>query len=121
MSDVDDHLAALDHPLRDAVARLRTAVLGADPGITEHVKWRSPSFCHGGVDRVTFRLRPQHLDLVLHRGATTRADAASFVFDDPSGLLRWPGPDRAVLTLEGGEIDARTPEVVDLVRRWVRA
>ncbi|WP_205346998.1 DUF1801 domain-containing protein [Pseudonocardia broussonetiae] len=121
MSDVDDYLDALDHPLREAVARLRGAVLGADPGITEHIKWRSPSFCHGGVDRVTFRLRPRHLDLVLHRGAKVRADAASFVFDDPTGLLRWPGPDRAVLTLEGAEIDARTPVVVDLVRRWVRA
>jgi hypothetical protein len=55
--DVAQFMAELDHPLKDGVEMLRSAILGADPGITEHVKWKAPSFRYAGVDRVTFHLR----------------------------------------------------------------
>ena len=38
------------------------------------------------------------LQLVLHRGAAVRDDAADFRFEDPSGLLEWAAPDRAVIS-----------------------
>jgi hypothetical protein len=48
---------------------------------------------------VTFRLQPgNRLQLVLHRGAAVRDDAADFRFEDPSGLLEWAAPDRAVIS-----------------------
>ena len=42
---------------------------------------------------MTFRLRPgDRLQLVLHRGAKVRDDAADFRFEDDSGLLEWAAP-----------------------------
>ena len=46
-AEVDRYLAELEHPLKPAIARLRAAIVGSDPAITEHVKWNAPSFCHG--------------------------------------------------------------------------
>jgi hypothetical protein len=119
---VDAFLAALEHPRRDEVQRLRDAILGSDGEITESVKWNAPNFRFGGEDRVTFRLRPgDRVQLVFHRGAKVRGDSAAFRFDDPSGLLEWAAPDRGVLTLvDAGDTAAKQSTVVELVRRWVR-
>jgi hypothetical protein len=121
--DVDGFMAALDHPLKAGIERLRAAILAADDGISEHVKWNAPSFCYAGVDRVTFRLQPgNRLQLILHRGAKVRDDAADFRFEDPSGLLEWVAADRAVITFRDlDDVDARLSAVVDVVRRWVAA
>jgi hypothetical protein len=63
----------LRHPLKAGVVQLRAAILASNAAITEHVKWNAPSFCYGGTDRVTSRLRPgDRLQLIFHRGATTR-------------------------------------------------
>ena len=122
-SDVDRFLAELEHPLKAGVEQLRAAILASDEAITEHVKWNAPSFCYDGVDRVTFRLRPgDRLQLVLHRGAKVRDDAADFRFDDDSGLLDWVAPDRAVVTFRDlDDVASRRSAVADLVRRWVAA
>ena len=119
--DVDGYLAALDHPLKAGIEQLRAAILASDPGITESVKWNAPNFRYDGVDRVTFRLQPgNRLQLVLHRGAAVRADAAEFRFDDPTGLLEWAAPDRAVLTFTDlDDVAAKKAAVVELVNRWV--
>ena len=121
--DVDRFMAALEHPLKDGVQQLRTAILASDDGLSEHVKWNAPSFRYGGEDRVTFRLRPRdQLQLVFHRGAAVRGDAAEFSFADPTGLLVWPAPDRGVLTLaDQGDVDRDEESVVALVGLWVRA
>ena len=51
-----------------------------------------------------------------------RADAGSFRFDDPSGLLQWAGPDRAIVTFTDlAEIEARSADVGTVVSRWVLA
>src|SRR5215211_6433031 len=98
---VDEFLDELDHPRTDDVRRLRAAIMAGAPELTEHVKWRAPSFCIRGEDRVTFRLFPtDHLQLVFHRGAKPQ-DTEGFEFGDDAGLLRWVAPDRAVLTLGG--------------------
>jgi len=75
------------------------------------------------VDRVTFCLQPgNRLQLVLHRGAKVRDDAAAFRFDDDSGLLDWVAPDRAVVTFRDlDDVATRRSSVADLIRRWVAA
>ena len=82
-----------------------------------------PELRHDGVDRVTFRLQPgNRLQLVLHRGAKVRDDAAAFRFDDDSGLLDWVAPDRAVVTFRDlDDVATRRSSVADLIRRWVAA
>lgn len=103
------------------ITTLRQAILAADERIIENEKWNSPNFVFDGVDRVTLRLHPKGgVQVIFHRGSRTRLDAAGFHFDDPTGLLTWPAPDRGVLkvnTLE--EAQALAGEITQLVRRWI--
>lgn len=108
------------------ITALRQAILAADPAIVENEKWNSPNFVYDGVDRVTLRVHPKGgVQVILHHGAkrlseADRADAANFHFDDPTGLLTWPAPDRGVLkvnTVE--EAQALAPQITELVRRWI--
>jgi hypothetical protein len=120
---VDAMIAGLQHPMKDGVQQLRAAIIGSNAGITEHVKWKAPSFCFAGEDRVTFRMHPKGLlQLVFHRGAKVRADSAEFVFEDGTGLLEWATTDRAVVTLKDqADVDAHQSELVALINRWVLA
>jgi hypothetical protein len=122
-ADVEEYLTVLEHPLKEGVLRLRAAILASRLPITEHIKWNAPSFCYDGEDRVTFRLQPRgRLQLIFHRGAKVRADSTAFVFDDPSGLMTWPAPDRAVIDFPDlTAVAAREAEVSALVDRWVLA
>ncbi|HWS36340.1 MAG TPA: DUF1801 domain-containing protein [Actinoplanes sp.] len=121
--DVEHYLTGLQHPLKEGVLLLRATILASDPDITEHIKWNAPSFRYDGEDRVTFRLQPHgRLQLIFHRGAKARADSAAFTFDDPSGLMTWPAPDRAVVDFPDlDSVTDRREQVGALVARWVRA
>jgi hypothetical protein len=121
--EVDALLASAGHPRTAEIERVRSALLAADPGISETVKWRAPNFRYDGVDRVTFRLQPRDVvQLVLHRGAKVRTDSGSYAFDDPSGLVEWVTPDRGVVRLDGlADTADKLPAIVELVRRWVRS
>jgi hypothetical protein len=118
--EVDRFMKELDHPLKEEIERLREAILGSNERITEHVKWKAPSFRYAGEDRVTFRLYPaERAQLVFHRGAKVRGDAAEFAFEDHTGLLRWVANDRAVVALRDAE--ARQGDLVEVVNRWVES
>jgi hypothetical protein len=116
--EVDRFMEGLDHPMKEDIEQLRAAILDSDDRITEHIKWKAPSFCYAGEDRVTFRLYPaEHAQLVFHRGAKLKGDAAAFAFEDDTGLLRWVADDRAVVALRDAE--ARQRELVEIVNQWV--
>lgn len=119
---VDALLAALDHPLKPAIEEARRALVGNDPLISEQVKWNSLSLCHRGDDRVTFNVRPGGpLLFVFHRGARVK-DGSDFRFDDPSGLMTWPAPDRALVKVASlAQWDADKRAILDLVPRWMAA
>jgi len=122
-AEVDNLLRDLVHPLKPGVERLRSAILEADPGVTEHVKWNAPSFMYAGEDRVTFKLRPSdRIQLIFHRGAKVRKDSDRFTFHDPTGLMKWVSADRGVVTFNHLDaVDANRDQVVRLVAEWVRA
>ena len=111
----------LGAPLKEGVQRLRTAILASNDTITEHIKWNAPSFRHAGQDRVTFRLQPgDKLQLLFHRGAKVRTDTAAFAFNDPTGLMTWLAPDRAVIDFPDLQaVTMHQAKVVSLVNRWV--
>jgi hypothetical protein len=119
---VDQFMARLDHPQKAEIEAVRAIVLGADPAITEHIKWNAPSFCSGGDDRVTLRLHPPgKLQVVLHRGAKVK-DATGFHFEDATGLVKWAAPDRGIIALgDLADIQAKQAVLAELVRRWVAA
>jgi hypothetical protein len=122
---VDEYLAALRHPRRRQISRLRRLIIDSVPGIHESVKWNAPNFSVDGVDRVTFRLQPgDRFQLVLHRGVAIRTDQAEFSFADPTGLVEWATRDRGVLTVgdemsAGDDLTPHEAQIIDLVRRWV--
>ena len=120
-ADLDDWLAALDHPRKPEVTQLVALALAARPGITGHIKWNAPSFCYAGDDRVTLGLRPTGaLQIVFHRGAKVK-DTSGFRFDDPSGLLSMRGPDRGLVTLAEGEVRAKAHTLGRLISAWMAA
>lgn len=121
--EVESYLAALDHPLAPQVRELRGAILALDDRISEHIKWKAPSFVVGGDDRITFALRPgKGLEVILHRGVAVRDDSADFHFHDDSGIVRWATPDRGIVALpDGAAIDAHRDALLTLVQRWIDA
>jgi hypothetical protein len=117
-SDVAAFVAALEHPLRDGVVRLRQALLAVGDATTEQIKWNAPSFCDDGDDRCTMRLTPTTVQLILHRGAKVKS-TAGFAFVDDTGLVTWAAPDRGVITFKSiAEVEQHEAAVAALVGRW---
>lgn len=82
-SEVDVFMKQLDHPFKADIDRLRVAMRGVDPKITEEIKWNAPSF---KIDEhfATFKLHPpKHIQIVLHTGAKPKAPQKSFSLEDP--------------------------------------
>lgn len=121
-TEVRAFLQGLKHRRKDEVLAVREVVLSAHPEITEHIKWKAPSFCIDGDDRITFRLQPKDLvQLVFHRGARRRDDT-TFSFEERSGLLEWVAEDRAVVTFgDLEEVKAKSAALKDVARRWMTA
>lgn len=119
---VEQFLRELEHPRKAEIEDVRALILGAHPGVTEHVKWNAPSFCFEGEDRVTMKLQPRDcLQLVFHRGAKVKA-SDGFTFEDPSGLLEWVAADRALVTLQDrAALEAQAPALAAVVSRWLQA
>lgn len=121
-AEVDRFMQTLDHTRKEEIERVRRIILDADERITEQIKWKAPSFCFQGDDRVTLRLQPQNrLQLIFHRGAKVK-DSTNFVFDDSTGLLQWITPDRASITFRSlQEIAEREAALKKVVAQWMEA
>ena len=118
------HIDGLDHPLKPVMHEIRKLILGADSGITEHIKWNSPSFCHGGDDRITFNIRPnRELLLVFHRGAKVKdRRGEGRLFDDKTGQLKWITDDRATVAIAGhDDLNSKKADLEKVVRQWIAA
>ncbi len=121
--NVDVYLATLEHSRKPEIEQIRAAILASDPDLSETIKWNAPNFVFAGEDRVTFRLQPgDRVDLIVHRGARTRADVDTFDFVDTSGLIVWATRDRGVIAIpEGSDMDTLLPQLLPVIRAWVRA
>jgi hypothetical protein len=122
LSAVEAWLDAADPAMRAMIAPLRALALAAAPGVTEHIKWNGPSFCHGGDDRITLGKDPKGgVRAIVHRGAKVK-DASGFHFADPDALAQWPAVDRAVLSFKTeAEIAAKSAAIGAFFTRWLEA
>lgn len=120
---VADFIANLDHPLKDAMTKMREIILSVDAAITEQIKWKSPSFCYNGDDRVTFNIRSDKVMLIFHRGAKVKeSHGIGRLIDDPSGMLKWITDDRAVVEFAAfDKVSENEVALRDVVRRWINA
>jgi hypothetical protein len=120
--DVERFLASLDHPRKREILAVRQVVLGADPSITEGIKWNAPSF-RTSEYFATFHLRAKDgVQLILHLGAKKRdASVPRTAIPDPGSLLEWLGKDRASASFDGLEaIDAHRLALADIIRHWIK-
>jgi hypothetical protein len=119
---VSELLLALDHPLASDIEKVRQLILGADPSITEAVKWNAPSFKTTDFF-ATFNLRSRdRVQLVFHTGAKVKATAKTGIkLEDPAGLLDWRAKDRCLVTLGAGkELTSHRAAFLAIVREWIR-
>lgn len=117
---VDKLVADMNHPLERDIQELRQVVRSASDGIGEEVKWNSPSF-YTGEHFATLRLNGKvPIQPILHlgvRGGKIPVDT----IQDPSGLLRWLGPDRACINFtESGDVHKRAGAVQAILRQWIQ-
>jgi hypothetical protein len=68
--EVDAWFKDLDHPLKDAMLRVRGAILATDKRVTEAIKWKSPTFMfEGNIASINPRSKKQ-VQLMFHQGAS---------------------------------------------------
>ena len=68
--EVDAWFDAFDHPLKDAMRRVRETILDADDRMDECIKWETPTFTLEG-NLMSFNPRAKaHVSLLFHTGAT---------------------------------------------------
>ena len=120
---VADFFETLDHPLKAAMEKIREIILSSDDAITEQIKWKGPSFCYNGDDRVTFNVRGDSVLLIFHRGARVKdSTGQGRLIDDPTGLLAWITDDRATVKFTSeGEADLKQDDLTKVVRLWIAA
>lgn len=119
--EVETFLAKLKHPLKTEIAVARQIILSADPAIGEGIKWSAPSF-RTTEYFATVNLRAvDRLQLIFHLGAKVRPDLKAFAIDDPAGLVKMLGKDRALVTLGAGkEFAANREPFLAIVREWIK-
>jgi hypothetical protein len=66
--EVDKWFSERKHPLEDAMQRVRTIILEADPRIEESIKWKTPTFSFKG-NICSFNPAKNFVSLLFHRGA----------------------------------------------------
>ncbi len=117
---VEAFISALDHPLKDAIVALRQLLLGADPAISEEVKWNAPSFRTSDHFATMHLRRQDSFQLILHLGAKSGRTVTKDAIADPDKLLKWLGPDRASVAFAGAADLARKRDaLIAIVRQWI--
>lgn len=110
---VEQYMAALDHPMKAEIETLRGIIRGASPHISERIKWNAPSYFYG-EDIVTFGPPARRLDevlLVFHHPS---------VVDITSGLLEGNFKDRRLATFKSmAEVEANREELVRILGQIV--
>lgn len=103
---IDERLASLPDWRGETLARIRTLIKQADPGVTEEIKWRKPSnpagvpvWSHSGI-LCTGETYKDKVKLTFAKGAA---------LDDPAGLFNASltgNARRAIDIHEGDKINA---------------
>jgi hypothetical protein len=117
---VDLLMSTLEHPCKDEIQAIRGIISGADPSIAEGVKWNAPSFRTGEYFATTHLRAKVGVGVILHLGAKVR-QSPSFLIEDPDGLLKWLGKDRAIVSFAGmREIRANKVAFERIIRQWIK-
>jgi Domain of unknown function (DU1801) len=120
---VDEFLNAQRPQRRADVESLRALVHEAEPALSEIVKWNSPNYTRGGVDRLTINAAGEGpVRLILHFGTERVEDknVAPTFSGDPDGLLTWHSNIRASLALPTApELEGERDGIISVIRAWL--
>ena len=119
-NDVQEFLDSLRHPSKPELLALRRIILGADPRITEGIKWKVPSF-RTSEWFATMHLRAKDgAQIILHLGAKAAGKVATDI-PDPASLLAWLAKDRAMVTFRDmSDLRAHQRAFEALLRQWIK-
>lgn len=116
--DVLAFFAGLRHPAKRELQLIRKIILGADPSITEGIKWKVPSFRTSEYFATLHPRAKEGIQVILHLGA--KAGKSATRVSDPAGLLQWLGKDRAMVTFRDmKDIRGRQRAFEELLRQWI--
>lgn len=108
---VTAYMAQLEHPLKAEIEALRTIIKGANPKISERIKWNAPSY-YAKEDMVTFHVRSEKMvNLVFHHAAIVKIK---------SDLLKGEYKDRRLMHFENmEEVKQYQPELERILNEYV--
>jgi hypothetical protein len=114
-------MKTLEHPFKAEINKLRRAILAADPSVAEGIKWNSPSFRTSEYFATTNLRAKAGIGLILHLGAKVRElPGGGIKIDDPDGLLKWLGKDRAMVEFATRkELEQKTRALQAVLRQWI--
>jgi hypothetical protein len=109
MSEVEAWLDAANHPLDPVLRRAREIILGADPRVTESIKWKTPTFAYKG-NIASFNPSKKVVSIMFHRGA-----------EIPGEHPRLEGEGKLVRTMRFStleELEAGRADLETVIRAW---
>lgn len=121
---VAEFMNTLEHPLKAEIAEVRSIILQANEQLSEHIKWKAPSFCCDHEDRITFNLHGKgYFTLVFHRGAKVKDTIEHGpLIEDATGLMTWAANDRATIRFtDMDDVQAKKEPLTVLVNQWIDA
>ncbi|HKX75126.1 MAG TPA: DUF1801 domain-containing protein [Acidimicrobiia bacterium] len=107
--DVDAWFGKKQHPMEEAMQKVREVTLAADDRITESIKWSTPTFSYRG-NIFSFNPAKKFVSLLFHTGAHLPGD--------------WPGLEgegetaRVMRFADAAEVEARKDELTAILRAW---
>lgn len=117
-------LDQLEHPLKAEIEEVRSIILEAEPQLTEHIKWKAPSFCFDGDDRITFNLHGKDFfRLIFHCGVKVKdKQSKGRLFEDTTGILDWAADDRAVAKFtDMNDVRTKKASLMETIEIWLAA
>lgn len=108
-TEVDAWFQGKQHPLEDAMQRVRDLILDADPRVEESIKWKTPTFSFQG-NIVSFNPSKNFVSLLFHRGA-----------EIPGKHPRLEGEGDLVRTMrfaDLSEVEAAKSDLQAVIRAW---
>ena len=109
-AEVDAWFAAKDHPLEEAMQRIRTITLDVSPEIGECIKWQTPTFTYKG-NIFSFNPARKLVSLLWHTGAK--------IPGSPAGLEGDGATARVMRFADVTDVEARQGELEAAVRAWI--
>jgi hypothetical protein len=109
-ADVDAWFEAKQHSQLQLMRAVRGVILGADPRISESIKWQTPTFAYKGNIVSINPTAKAYVSLLFHRGATISGDHP--ILEGGGDVARYARIDSAA------DLAARRQELAAVVRAW---